>query len=66
MRRFNSNYEAQRFALIGAVDAKEYAWRYRRAALDLKRKYGRRSIYRFEWLESAWSFRHLLRGVLCH
>lgn len=36
---------------------------YLHAAIDRRRRYGSKDIYRRLYLESAWSFRHLLRKV---
>ena len=45
------------------VFARQSIHAYRMAALALKRKHGKRANYRREWLESALSFRAIIRGA---
>ena len=56
------NYEAKRFALIGPEEARRYMKVYRMAARGLVKKHKHKvHPYRALYIESAMSFRHLLR-----
>lgn len=50
-----------RIATMTAAECREYSRRYFAAARDVRRKYGRRAAYRYEWLDGAWQFRQASR-----